>query len=137
LFHGFILVADELSLDDGLDGRVEKGDVGDRGVSGDVGELSGMGGLLGASHEVLTCGALGRFTVLIEAPSSSSIPANVDRSEYEFRVEFTRVIPDRIVSVSELELIVDIVRNDAILDALPEPECEDAAIPLSCLCAPQ
>jgi hypothetical protein len=81
LFHDFILVADEFGLDDGLDELVEKGDVGDRGISGDVGELSGMGGLMGASYEVLTYGALGRSTVLIEAPSSSSMPAKVDRSE--------------------------------------------------------
>ena len=45
------------------------------------------------------------------------------------------------MSVSEtVELIVDIVdivRSDAILDALSESECEDAATPISCLCAPQ
>jgi hypothetical protein len=77
---------------------------------------------------VLTNGDEACSILRIDALSSSSIPDNVVRSEYEFSIEFTRVILLRIVSVSELlELIVDIVRSDAILDALSEPECEDAA----------
>jgi hypothetical protein len=76
-------------------------------------------------------------SVFIEELSSSSIPCKVVRSEYEFSIEFTRVVPERIVSVSEvlelIELIVDIV----ISDALSEPEYEDAATPASCLWAPQ
>ena len=50
-------------------------------------------------------------------------------------------VDKRIVSASEpeleIELIVDIVRSDAILDALSESEREDAPMPRSCLCAPQ
>lgn len=54
-------------------------------------------------------------------------------------------VDSRIVSVSELELavelanelIVDMVRSDAILDALSESDCEDPPRPISCLCAPQ
>ena len=75
--------------------------------------------------------------VRIEELSSSSIPSKVVRSEYEFNIELNRVVPDRIVSVSEvfelIELIVDIV----IRDALSEPEYEDVATPRSCLWAPQ
>lgn len=77
----------------------------------------------------------------MEAPSSSSIPARVARSKYELAIELVRAIDEvdkRIVSASELhELIVDIVRSDAALDALPESERDDAPIPASCLCAPQ
>ena len=52
-------------------------------------------------------------------------------------IELTCVVPDRIVSVSELlELIVDMVRSEAMLDALSESEY-DVAIPTSCLGAPQ
>lgn len=43
------------------------------------------------------------------------------------------VVDNRMVSVSDPELIVDIVRSDAILDALSESDCEDAPIPMSCL----
>lgn len=59
-------------------------------------------------------------------------------------MELTRavyVVDIRIVSVSESELIVelmvDIVRSDAMLEALSESDCEDAPMPISCLCDPQ
>lgn len=55
-------------------------------------------------------------------------------------MEFVRLIEDvdsRIVSASDAELIVDIVRSDATLEALSEPEVDDPARPKSCLCAPQ
>jgi hypothetical protein len=139
LLQPFTLSEEELGRDDGLDGFVKKvDDVGDRGEVGDVGELGGMGAFLGDSYEVLTDGGVDCSIVRIDALSSSSIPYNVVRSEYEFRIEFTRVILLRIVSASELlELIVDIVRSDAILEALVESEYEDAAMPMSCLCAAQ
>ena len=138
LLHPF-LFDEELGRDDGLDGSTKKvGDVRDRGDVGEVGEFGGMGAFLGDSYDVLTYVGVDCSIVRIDALSSSSIPDNVIRSEYEFSIEFTRVLPLRIVSVSELlELIVDIVRSDAILDALSESECEEAAMPMSCLCAPQ
>lgn len=82
----------------------------------------------------------GGSTVRIEALSSSEIPASVMRSEYELTIEFTRVIEEverRIVSASDAELIVDIVRSDATLDPRSEPEVDDPACPKSCSCAPQ
>lgn len=79
--------------------------------------------------------------VRIEALSSSSaIPSNVERSEYEFIRGLNCVVEDpgrRMVSVSELELIVDIVRNDTTLDALSESDWDDGAIMSSGLYAPQ
>jgi hypothetical protein len=55
-------------------------------------------------------------------------------------MEFTRVIEEvdtRIVSASDPELTVDMVRSDATLDARSDPEVDDPAFARSCLCAPQ
>lgn len=76
-------------------------------------------------------GGTGCSIVIIDALSSSSIPESVIRSEYRLTSEVIRLIDGsdmRIVSASELELIVDMVRKDT----LSESEC-DAAIPASCL----
>ena len=118
---------------DRLEGRVLE--VGDPGEVGEVGEPGGIGAFLGDAYNVSTKGGVGGSIVRIEAPSSSSIPDNVVRSEYEVSRDG---VDKRIVSASELELIVDIVRSDAILDALSESECDDvAARPTSYLWAPQ
>ena len=122
LLHAFTFF-DELGLDNVIVGSAKKFEVGDRGDVGEVGALGGMGAFLGDSYDVLTNGGVDCSIVRIDALSSSSIPDNVILSEYEFKIEFTRVIPDRIVSASELlELMVDIVRSDAILEALSESE---------------
>ena len=91
-------------------------------------------------------------TVYVDASSSSSsdIPDSVERSVYEFRIEDTRILEEvvekRMVSASELAVemvdIVDIVdtedgRREDIVEARSEPELEDVATPMSCLCAPQ
>lgn len=151
LAQGLYLLADEVGLD-GLVGRTpanvgdfgDFGDVGDpRGPldPGEMGDAGGMAAFLGVSYDVLMKGGVTRSTVRTEALSSSSIPDSVVRSEeYGLNVELARmkeVVDERIVSVSLPELIVDIVRSDAMLDALSEPEVEDCAIPMSCLCAPQ
>ena len=122
LLHAFTLF-DELGLDIVLVGSAKEFEDGDSGDVGEVGALGGMGAFLGDSYDVLTNGGVDCSIVRIDALSSSSIPDNVILSEYEFKIEFTRVIPDRIVSASELlELMVDIVRSDAILEALSESE---------------
>jgi hypothetical protein len=68
------------------------------------------------------------------------MPSNVERSEYEFILELDWVVDDpgrRMVSVSELELIVDMVRKDTTLDALSESVVDEGATMSSGLYAPQ
>lgn len=148
LAQGLNLPADDVGLDGLLDrAPANVGDVGDLrgpfevGEIGEVGDAGGIGAFLGDSYDVLMNGGVACSTVRIEALSSSSIPDKVVRSEeYGFSIELTRVkdvVDDRIVSVSLPELIVDIVRSDAILEALSEPDVDEGAIPMSCLCAPQ
>ena len=122
---------------DGLSG--ESGDVGVLIVVGEVGGLprDPSGGSRGVGLYMV---GRGKSTVRIEALSSSEMPASVLRSVYALTTELTRVIEDedrRMVSVSEPELIVDIVRREAMLDARSEPDVDDPAFPMSCLCAPQ
>jgi hypothetical protein len=71
--------------------------------------------------------------VCIEELSSSSIPNKVVRSEYELSIELTRVVPERIVSASEVLELVEAMVDIVISDALSEPEYDDAAMPTSCL----
>lgn len=152
---------------DGLDGRCDCGELGDFEDPGDVG---GVGNVLGVAFTVSTGGTVGIPTVRTEAPSSSSnsdTPDNVELlSEYEFRIEETRVedevevdkVDKRIVSESEsvLELILILIEemvededmeqrkediddavSDAVIDdALSESELEVAS-PMSCLCVLQ
>jgi hypothetical protein len=114
---------------------------GEVGEVGEVGELGGIGAFLGDSYDVLMKGGVGRSIVRIESPSSSEISDSAERSEYEFSMEDIAVLSEavdiRIVSVSEvvelIEDMVDIVRSEAAL----ESPSEDAARPISCLCAPQ
>tara|TARA_R110002003_G_scaffold111_17_gene9528 strand:- start:3302 stop:3742 length:441 start_codon:yes stop_codon:yes gene_type:complete len=141
LLQGFTFCDRESALE-GLVGRSalvgDDGGLMNRGEVGEVGELGGIGAFLGDSYAVLTYGGVGPSTVRIEAPSSSSsLSPKGDRSEYEFRIEDTLVVLEevdsRMVSVSDakelvVELIVDIVRSDAALDAE-----SDVAKPMSCL----
>lgn len=134
-FHDFFCPV-ELDLD-GL--SAERGDVGILIIVGEAGGLprDPSGGSRGVGLYMVGCG---KSTVRIEALSSSEMPASVLRSVYALTTELTRVIEDedrRMVSVSEPELNVDIVRREAMLDARSEPEVDDPAFPMSCLCAPQ
>lgn len=120
----------ELCLD-GLDGRSpERGDVGVRVAVGEAGGLINGGSRGVGLYDVGSGGS----TVRIDALSSSEIPARVIRSEYALTIEFTREIDEvdsRMVSVSDAELIVDIVRSDAMLEARSEPEVDEPAGPKS------
>jgi hypothetical protein len=141
LLQDLTFCEDEFSLD-GLGGvSIVEWDVMGLGVRGEVGELGGIGAFLGDSYDVLMKDGLGLSIVRIESPSSSETSDSAERLEYEFSIEDIAVLSEavdiRIVSVSEVvELIVDmvdIVRSEAAL----ESPSEDAATPISCLCAPQ
>jgi hypothetical protein len=116
-------------------GLMAEPDVTGRGLLGEVGELGGIGALLGDSYVfVLMCGGVGLSIVRMESASESETPDRVARSEYESSIDVMPVTSDevdiRIVSVSEsVELIVDIVRSEAAL----ESPSEDGANAISCL----
>lgn len=133
LLQDFPFVADDVGLE-GLEELGNIGDIGDRGDVGEVGELGGIGASLGDSYAlpIWACVAMGS-SVFIEALSSSSIPNKVVRSEYEFSIELTRVVLERMVSASEVLELVEVIVDIVISDALSEPEYDDAATPISCL----
>lgn len=89
-----------------------------------------MGAFRGASYDVFMKGGTGCSIVMIDALSSSSMPDNVIRSEYKLTSEVIRLMEGsdmRMVSASELELIVDMVLSET----RSESECEDAKKPAS------
>jgi hypothetical protein len=120
-------------------GSAVVGDDGILGVLGEVGDCGGIGAFLGDSYDVLIKDGLERPVLRIESLSSPDNSDNVERSEYELISVDIPVLSEavdmRIVSVSDaVELIVDIVRSEAALEDIPS---EDAARPMSYLCAPQ
>ena len=139
LFQGFVLAEDVGRV--GLQGALaESGELGHCVDVGESGGLSDTASCCTVSYDAAMCDIACGLVVRIDASSSSEMPDSVVRSEYEAASELTLVIEDaekRIVSASEPELKVDMVRSEAMLDRRSEPEFDDVASPMSCLCAPQ
>lgn len=117
----------------------------DPGDIGDIGEIGGVGRRwVGRweSPDVKSTGDIGsRPIVRIDSASSNSETlASVERSEYEFRIDDTRIADgaaeNRIVSESELTVDIVIVeaRDEDMVEARSEPELEDVAKAMSYLC---
>jgi hypothetical protein len=138
LFQGFVLVDGGRP---GLQGALaESGECGHVVDVGESGGLSGTASCCTMSYDAPMCDIVCGLVVRIDASSSSDMPDSVVRSEYEAASELTLVMDDaeqRIVSASDPELMVDMVRSEATLDRRSDPELDDVASPLSWLCAPQ